>query len=89
MLKPKGYGFDTWWGEHFDRLCEVRVPGYRPKDLGFDSRCYQVFWEVVGLERGLLSLVSSNGFGLESREYGGGDPLRWPYDTLSNSKSWH
>jgi hypothetical protein len=24
----------------------------------FDSRRYQVFWEVVGLERGPLSLVS-------------------------------
>jgi hypothetical protein len=45
---------------------------------GFDSRRYQIFWEVVGLERGPLSLVStteellgrnSNGFGLESREY--------------------
>jgi hypothetical protein len=26
---------------------------------GFDSRCYQIFREVVGLERGLLSLVST------------------------------
>jgi hypothetical protein len=26
---------------------------------GFDSRCYQVFCEVVGLERGPLSLVST------------------------------
>jgi hypothetical protein len=23
----------------------------------FDSRCYQIFWEVVGLERGPLNLV--------------------------------
>jgi hypothetical protein len=46
---------------------------------GFDSRRYKILWEVVGLERGTLSLVSrieellgrnSNGFGLESREYG-------------------
>jgi hypothetical protein len=35
----------------------VRVPGYRSGCLGFDSRRYQVFLEVVGLERGLLSLV--------------------------------
>jgi hypothetical protein len=27
---------------------------------GFDSRRYQIFWEVVGLERGPLSLVSRN-----------------------------
>jgi hypothetical protein len=25
---------------------------------GFDSRIYQIFWEVVGLKRGPLSLVS-------------------------------
>jgi hypothetical protein len=46
---------------------------------GFDSRLYQNFWEVVGLERGPLSLVSttvellgrkSSGSGVESREYG-------------------
>jgi hypothetical protein len=36
----------------------VRVPGYRSRDPGFDSRLYQIFWEVVGLERGPLSLVS-------------------------------
>jgi hypothetical protein len=45
----------------------------------------------VGLERGPLSLVSpiekllgrnNSGFGLENREYGRGDPLRWPRDTL-------
>jgi hypothetical protein len=49
----------------------------------FDSRRYQIFWEVVGLERGPLSLVStteellerkSNGSGLESREYRRRDP---------------
>jgi hypothetical protein len=45
---------------------------------GFDSRHYQIFWEVVGLERGPLSLVSaieellerkSSASGLESLEY--------------------
>jgi hypothetical protein len=43
----------------FDRPCGlvVRVLGYRSWDLGFDSRRYQIFWEVVGLERGPLSLV--------------------------------
>jgi hypothetical protein len=42
-----------------DRLCglAVRVPGYRSRGHGFDSRCYKIFWEVVGLERGPLSLV--------------------------------
>ena len=44
-----------------DRLCglEVRVSGYRYRGLGFDSRRYQIFWVVVGLERGPLSLVRS------------------------------
>jgi hypothetical protein len=46
---------------------------------GFDFRPYQIFWEVVGLERGPLSLVStiekllerkSSGSHLESRDYG-------------------
>jgi hypothetical protein len=43
---------------------------------GFDSRGYQIFWEVVGLERGPLSLVKiseelfqgNNGSGLENRD---------------------
>jgi hypothetical protein len=35
---------------------------------GFDSRHNQIFWEVVRLERGPLSL--------ESREYGRREPLR-------------
>jgi hypothetical protein len=75
------------------RLCGlvVRVPGYRSRGPGFNSRPYQIFWEVVGLERGPLSLVStteellewkSSGSGLENREYGRGDPSRWPRDTL-------
>jgi hypothetical protein len=69
------------------RLCGlvVRVPGYRSRGPEFDSRRYHIFWEVVDLERGPLSLVSiteelfernSSGYGLE--EYGRGDPLRWP-----------
>jgi hypothetical protein len=81
-----------------DRLCglEVRVPGYRSRGPGFDSRRYQFFWEVVGLERGLLSLMriteellewKSSGSGLENRygRYGPRDPLRWPRDTSPTS----
>jgi hypothetical protein len=43
-----------------DRHCGlvVRVPGYISRDPMFDSRRYQIFWEVVDLERGSLSLVS-------------------------------
>jgi hypothetical protein len=58
---------------------------------GFDSRRYQIFWEVVGLKRGPLSFVStiedllerkSSGSGLQRREYGRGDLLSWPCDNL-------
>jgi hypothetical protein len=42
------------------RLCGlvIRVPGYTSRDPGFDSRRYHISWEVMGLERGPLSLVS-------------------------------
>jgi hypothetical protein len=49
----------------------------------------------VGLERGSLSLVStieelldrkSSGSSLESRQYGGRDPSRWPRGTLYPQK---
>jgi hypothetical protein len=63
----------------------VRVPGYKSRGPGLDSRGYQIFCEAVGLERGPLSLVStikellgrnSSGSGLENLEYGREDPLR-------------
>jgi hypothetical protein len=52
---------------------------------GFDYRRYHIFREVVGLERGPLSLEStseellgrkSSGSGLENRDYGRRDPSR-------------
>jgi hypothetical protein len=58
---------------------------------GFDSRHYQMFCEVVGLEQGPLSLVStseellerkSSGPSLERREYGRSEPSRLPRGTL-------
>jgi hypothetical protein len=73
----------------------IRVPGYRSRGLGFDYWRYQIFWEVVGLELGPLNLVStieellgrnSSGSGLENREYGRGNPLRWTHNTLYQQK---
>jgi hypothetical protein len=73
----------------------VRVPGYGSWGPGFDSRRYQIFWEVVGLERGPLSLVriieellewKSSGSSQENRVNDQGDPLRWPRDTLYSQK---
>jgi hypothetical protein len=61
----------------------------------FESRRYQIFWEVVGLERGRLSLVStieellgrkSSGFGLKNRDYGCRDPPRWLRNTPLSAK---
>jgi hypothetical protein len=45
-----------------DCLCGlvVRVPGCKPTCPGFDSRRYQIFLEVVDLERGPLNLVRIN-----------------------------
>jgi hypothetical protein len=55
----------------------VRVPGYRSRGPGFDSRRYQIFCKIVDLERGPLSLVriieellewKNSGSGLENRD---------------------
>jgi hypothetical protein len=57
----------------------IRVPGYRTRNPGSIPRRYQISCEVMGLERGPLSLVNtiedllgreSSGFGLENIEYG-------------------
>jgi hypothetical protein len=71
----------------------VRVPGYRSRGPG--SIPGATSWEVMALERGTLSLVStteellgreSSGSGLEIREYGLGDPPRWLRDIPPPSK---
>jgi hypothetical protein len=65
---------------------------------GFDFRHYRIFLEVVSLERGPLSLVStieelperkSSGSGLENRDYGRRVPPRLPRDTLFIRKNCH
>jgi hypothetical protein len=57
----------------------------------FDSQCYHIFWEVVGLERGPLSLVSTTeellgrksiGSCLENQDCSSRDLPRWPCNTL-------
>jgi hypothetical protein len=64
---------------------------------GFDSRLYQIFWEIVGLERSPLTLVSTteellgrkrSGSGLESREFGRRDPSRSGGRSFGIVRSW-
>jgi hypothetical protein len=68
-------------------IFETSISWLQIQRSGFDSRHYQILWEVVGLERGPLSLMSTieelfgrkrSCSGLEIREYGSGDPSRWP-----------
>jgi hypothetical protein len=65
------------------------------RSSGFDFRRYQIFWKVVGLERGPLSLVSTieellgrknSCSSIESQEYGRRDPSRLPRDTFYTQK---
>jgi hypothetical protein len=76
-----------------DHLCGlvVRVPGYRSRGPS-SIPSYQIFWEVLGLEWGPLSLVSTieellekkgSGFSLEIENTAVGDPLQSPRGTLS------
>jgi hypothetical protein len=86
-----------------DRLCSlvVTVLGYRfgaPGSIPGTTRFSEEKKkgkQVVGLERGLLSLVStteelldkkSSGSCIENREYGRRDPSRWPRGTLYPQK---
>jgi hypothetical protein len=72
------------WSSDQSSWLQIQMPG-------FDSRRHQIFWELVGLERGPLSLVStieemlgrkSNGPSLENREYFRRDPSRSSRDTF-------
>jgi hypothetical protein len=81
-----------------DRLCGlvVRVPGYRSRGPRFDSRRYQIYWEVVRSGTGgPVSLVSateelrgreSSGCSLENRYYGRREPSRLLRYTPLSSK---
>jgi hypothetical protein len=86
------------WGTNWICICyveESRPPLWSSgqsswlqiQGSGFDSLRYQIFWEVVGVEWGPLSLVStiqellgekSSRSGLETRDYRSRDPSRWP-----------
>jgi hypothetical protein len=76
-------------------LCSGQSSWLQIQRPEFDSRSYEIFWEVVGLERSPLSLVSkiekllgrkNSGSGLEIREYGRRDLSRWPRGILFPQK---
>jgi hypothetical protein len=52
---------------------------------GFDSRLYQIFWKVVGLERGPLSLVSTIEERLGRKSNGSGVE-RWDYESRGSAE---
>jgi hypothetical protein len=84
-----------WWYRYWTfGLCSQNVGSliWPPLWSSGQSSWLQIhiFWEVVSLERGPLSLVSTieellerkcSGSGLENRDYGLGDPSRWLRDT--------
>jgi hypothetical protein len=101
-----GYVLCFLWGSNWIYICyveESRPPLWSSGQSswlqiqmsGFDSRCYQILWEAVGLERGPLSLVStteeligrkSSGSCPENREYSLRDPSRCPRGTIYTQK---
>jgi hypothetical protein len=63
------------WTNLYKTYTRIRVPGFRSRGAGYGSRRYQAFWEVVGPQRGTLTLVriteellewKSSGPGLEN-----------------------
>jgi hypothetical protein len=61
ILRVETYGYELnrtirIWPNRFCGQV-LRVPGYRLRGPGFDYTCYQIVWEVVGLELGPLSSV--------------------------------
>jgi hypothetical protein len=85
------------WGTNWIYICNIeenRPPLWysgqsswlQIQTSGFDSRRYHIFWEIVGLERGPLCLVSkteellgrkSIGSGVEHRDYGFVTLIKW------------
>jgi hypothetical protein len=87
------------WGTNWIYICYVgeSIPPLwsSGQSSWFDSRRYQIFWEVVCLEWGPLSFMStteelletkSSGSGIENRECGRKDPSLWLRGTLYPQK---
>jgi hypothetical protein len=83
--------FSKWCPYYWPQRFICQSSWLRIQRSGFDSRRYQIFSELLGLQRGPLSFVSkteellgkkSSGFGLETREYGRRGPSCCSRDTL-------
>jgi hypothetical protein len=68
------------------RLCVLVARALSYRSRGPDSRYYQMFWEIVSLERGPLSLVSTTEELLGRQSSRGGDSLRWLWDTSQSTE---
>jgi hypothetical protein len=94
----------AWWeGNNPCKTCGhhgglvVRVPGYTPRGPGLDFRRCQISCEIVGLERGPLSLVRitaevleySSCSGPENRDKRLWRPVALTTRHPSTSKDWH
>jgi hypothetical protein len=89
-IRSKEHGAAQWEGANLTSI--VIIMYCFPKGPWFDFRRYQVFCEVVGLERGPLNTIedllgrNSSGSVLESREYGCRDLLRHPLSAKVGTK---
>jgi hypothetical protein len=101
-------GDELCWGMNCIYICYVKESRPPLQSSGqsswlqnqrsdFDYRCYQIFWEVVGLERSPLSPMSTieellerkgSGSGLES-EHTAVEIRHADHATISIRKSWH
>jgi hypothetical protein len=70
------------WSSHQSSWLQIQRPE-------FDSRHYQIFWEVVGLEQGPLSLVSTTEELLDRKvEAPSRKPRVWPWGSIMLI-TWH
>jgi hypothetical protein len=102
VVRVPGYRTEMYcflWGTNWIYICYVeksRPPLWSSgqssllqiQRSGFDSRRYQIFWEVVGFVSTIEELLGrkSSASVLENRDYGHREPSCWPRGTLYPQK---